>query len=343
MRSCGARHDDEENGNQRDHGWRPRTRPPGEEGLRPNTMFKHDLQPACPRALETTALLAGILSPGRESESRRHLETCQDCRARLGTGRPAQALASDPRHIPSGMLVAWTTNRHTLSPLERRFVSGHLHACPSCHREARNVLGRARARDGERGAISFGVRERRPLPVRDPWRAAAGRTLAGRAIPIRGWTLSQAWAIAASLLLIATAAQNTRMHAWPAWRPPAGPAQQAGFVDVGPDVTRPLPVNGVSNAGDSAPNVLWLRLPARNLPASASGVLCVQLLATNGAELARYQVAARTLRPGALLGLQLPGPRLAPSSYYIFVQVPGGKGGAPMGLGYPVGHRVDPR
>jgi len=167
----------------------------------------------CDQAIEFLPwLLNGTLEATERDEVRRHLATCERCRAALNDTRDAWTIFN--QHIPSDALVALAYGEIPAG-VDPAVAERHLATCAECAAELELTRTSRRLEEDGKIAVFPGTRSRQE-PVADrgsrTWRAAAlAAGLAGLAAGA-GWIyeFQQAGSLAAQLARKPAAVQETR-------------------------------------------------------------------------------------------------------------------------------------
>ncbi|HET9210925.1 MAG TPA: zf-HC2 domain-containing protein [Thermoanaerobaculia bacterium] len=116
-------------------------------------------------------LLNGSLGAGESGEVRRHLATCERCRAALNDTRDAWTVFS--QHLPSEALVALAYGE-TPAGLDPALVERHLASCPECAAELELARTSRRLEEDDKIAVFPGPRrEMKDAGRSRSWRASA--------------------------------------------------------------------------------------------------------------------------------------------------------------------------
>ena len=182
-------------------------------------------------------LLNGTLESAERDEVRRHLATCETCRAALDDTR--EALTLYDQHLPSEALVALAYGE-TQSGVDAALADRHLASCPQCAAELELARMSRRLEEDEKIAV-FPPAPPVPVPrLRQETAVARGGSRAGRAAALAaglaavvGWTgwlyeSQQAGDMAAQLARRPAAQEGPR--AAPAPAPPAAAAGNAALA-----------------------------------------------------------------------------------------------------------------
>jgi hypothetical protein len=131
-------------------------------------------------------LLNGTLAAGERDEVRRHLATCESCRAALNDTREAWTLFG--QHLPSDALVALAYGE-TPAGVDPEVAEHHLAACPECAAELELARTSRHLEEDGKIAVFPGVRARQEKSVgRDrSWRAAAVAAGITSLVALGGW------------------------------------------------------------------------------------------------------------------------------------------------------------
>ncbi len=123
-------------------------------------------------------LLNGSLESGEEAEVRRHLATCERCRAALGETR--EAWTTFDQHLPSEALVALAWGEAPAG-IEAAVADRHLASCPQCAAEL-ELARMSRQFEKDEKIVVF------PAPSPRPRRAGRAAALAAGLAAVVGWT-----------------------------------------------------------------------------------------------------------------------------------------------------------
>src|SRR4051794_5717493 len=134
-------------------------------------------------------LLNGTLESEEEAEVRRHLATCERCRAALGDTR--EAWTTFDQHLPSEALVALAYGEAP-SGVDAALADRHLASCPQCAAEL-ELAGMSRRLEEDEKIVPFPTpsapRSRQEAPVvRGGSRAGRAAALAAGLAAVVGWT-----------------------------------------------------------------------------------------------------------------------------------------------------------
>ncbi len=139
----------------------------------------------CDEAIEFLPwLLNGSLEAGERDEVRRHLATCESCRAALNDTREAWTIFS--QHLPSEALVALAYGE-TPADIDPALAERHLASCPECAAEL-ELARTSRRLENEKITPFPGPRPRQET-AREPrsWRAAAMAAGLAGLVAASGW------------------------------------------------------------------------------------------------------------------------------------------------------------
>jgi anti-sigma factor RsiW len=166
--------------------------------------------------------LNGTLEEGEHDEVRRHLATCEACRAALKDTREAWAVFD--QHLPSEALVA-LAYEETPEGIDPSLAERHLATCPQCAAELELARMSRRLEEDEKVAV-FPGRFRKTEVTRDSgtrtWRAAALAASLTSLVAASGWLYEFQQS---GNLLEQMAARKPAPVQEPQSRPPAPPVQ----------------------------------------------------------------------------------------------------------------------
>ena len=131
-------------------------------------------------------LLNGTLEAAERDEVRRHLATCESCRAALNDTREAWTIFA--QHLPSDALVALAYGEAPAG-VNPEVAERHLASCPECAAELELARTSRRLEEDDRIAVFPGTRTR---PVKSAggdrtWRAAALAAGLTGIVALGGW------------------------------------------------------------------------------------------------------------------------------------------------------------
>jgi hypothetical protein len=131
-------------------------------------------------------LLNGTLEAGERDEVRRHLATCESCRAALKDTREAWTIFD--RHLPSDALVALAYGE-VPAGVDPEIAERHLAGCPECAAELELARTSRRLEEDDKIAVFPGVRARQEHSVgrERSWRAASLAAGIATLIALGGW------------------------------------------------------------------------------------------------------------------------------------------------------------
>jgi hypothetical protein len=131
-------------------------------------------------------LLNGTLEAGERDEVRRHLATCESCRAALNDTRKAWTIFG--QHLPSDALVALAYGE-VPAGVDPDVAARHLAGCPECAAELELARTSRHLEEDDKIAVFPGVRARQEKSVgRDrSWRAAALAAGIATLVALGGW------------------------------------------------------------------------------------------------------------------------------------------------------------
>ena len=133
-------------------------------------------------------LLNGSLESGEKDEVRRHLATCERCRAALGETR--EAWTTFDQHLPSEALVALAWGE-TPSGVDAAVAARHLESCPQCAAELELARMSRQLEKDEKIAVFPAPSPRLgrdSTAVRSGSRAGRAAALAAGLAAVVGWT-----------------------------------------------------------------------------------------------------------------------------------------------------------
>ena len=193
----------------------------------------------CDEAIEYLPwLLNGSLEAGESGEVRRHLATCEHCRAALNDTREAWTIFS--QHLPSEALVALAYGE-TPAGTDPALAERHLAACPECAAELE--LARTSRHLEEDGKIAVFPGPRRPKETSETsrsWRAAALAAGLAGLVAGSGWVyeFQHSVTLAEQLARKPAPVQETRPLPAPAPAPGGGEsAQKSQIAELTQEVT----------------------------------------------------------------------------------------------------------
>ncbi len=167
----------------------------------------------CDQAIEFLPwLLNGTLEATERDEVRRHLATCERCRAALNDTRDAWTIFG--QHIPGDALVALAYGEIPAG-VDPAVAERHLATCAECAAELELARTSRRLEEDDKIAVFPGARSRQE-PVADrgsrTWRAAALAAGLAGLVAGTGWIyeFQQAGSLAERLAQKPAAAQETR-------------------------------------------------------------------------------------------------------------------------------------
>ncbi len=139
----------------------------------------------CDEAIEFLPwLLNGSLEAGERDEVRRHLATCESCRAALNDTREAWTIFS--QHLPSEALVALAYGE-TSADIDPALAERHLASCPECAAEL-ELARTSRHLENEKITPFPGPRPRQETARESrSWRAAAMAAGLAGLVAASGW------------------------------------------------------------------------------------------------------------------------------------------------------------
>lgn len=141
----------------------------------------------CDLAMELLPwLLNGTLEAGERDEVRRHLATCESCRAALNDTREAWTIFA--RHLPSDALVALAYGEAPAG-VDPDVAERHLASCPECAAELELARTSRRLEEDDRIAVFPGPRPQtvKGAGVDRTWRAAALAAGLTGIVALGGW------------------------------------------------------------------------------------------------------------------------------------------------------------
>jgi|SRR3954469_20815178 len=179
---------------------------------------------SCDEAIEYLPwLLNGSLEAGESGEVRRHLATCERCRAALNDTRDAWTVYS--QHLPSEALVALAYGESPAG-VDPALAERHLASCPECTAELELARTSRRLEEDDKIAVFPGPRRKEVTGEgeRRSWRAAALAAGLAGVVAATGWVyeLQQAGDLAERL-----ARQPVPVQAPQSPPPAANPAPSA--------------------------------------------------------------------------------------------------------------------
>jgi hypothetical protein len=172
-------------------------------------------------------LLNGTLEATERDEVRRHLATCESCRAALNDTREAWTLFA--QHLPGDALVALAYGELPKG-IEPAVAERHLATCAECAAELELARTSRRLEEDDRIAVFPGARSRQE-PAADrgsrTWRAAALAAVLAGLVAGMGWIyeFQQAGSLAEQLARKPAAVEETR----PAAGEPPAPQEIAAL------------------------------------------------------------------------------------------------------------------
>jgi hypothetical protein len=176
----------------------------------------------CDEAIEYLPwLLNGSLEAGESGEVRRHLATCEHCRAALNDTREAWTIFS--QHLPSEALVALAYGEAPAG-IDPALAERHLAACPECAAEL-ELARTSRDLEDDKIAVFPGPRRKASEDgERRSWRAAALAAGLAGLVAATGWVyeFQKAGTLAEQLARKPVPVQETRPLPAPAPAPGGG-------------------------------------------------------------------------------------------------------------------------
>lgn len=177
----------------------------------------------CDEAIEYLPwLLNGSLEAGESGEVRRHLATCEHCRAALNDTREAWTIFS--QHLPSEALVALAYGEAPAG-IDPALAESHLASCPECAAELELARTSRRLEEDDKVAVFPGQRRPKETPgTSRSWRAAALAAGLAGLVAASGWIyeFQQAGNLAEQLARKPAPVQETRPLPAPAPAPGGG-------------------------------------------------------------------------------------------------------------------------
>ena len=141
----------------------------------------------CDQAIEFLPwLLNGTLEAGERDEVRRHLATCESCRAALNDTQEAWTIFG--QHLPSDALVALAYGE-TPTGVDPAVTERHLASCPECAAELELARTSRHLEEDDKVAVFPGTRPRRETVNEGSrsWRAAALAAGLAGIVALSGW------------------------------------------------------------------------------------------------------------------------------------------------------------
>jgi hypothetical protein len=129
-------------------------------------------------------LLNGTLEAGERDEVRRHLATCERCRAALNETREAW-MAYD-QHLPGGALVALAYGEAPPG-IDPALAERHLASCPQCAADLELARMSRRLEEDDKVAVFPGARRQTGSDGTRTWRAAALAAGLAGLVAAAGW------------------------------------------------------------------------------------------------------------------------------------------------------------
>jgi hypothetical protein len=178
-------------------------------------------------------MLNGTLEEGEHDEVRRHLATCERCRAALNDTREAWTIFD--QHLPSDTLVALAYGEAPQG-LDSALAERHLASCPQCAAELELARMSRRLEEDDKVAVFPGPRAPKAEVAREgsrTWRAATLAAGLAGLVAASGWIyeFQQAGDLAERLAQQPAAVQESRPAA-PVPAPPVQPDSDASAAQL---------------------------------------------------------------------------------------------------------------